>query len=409
MSDTRRIERIAIGEIIDWVLQQGLYGTHFETLLVQMCEKLVAAGVPLWRVNFSMRTLHPEIGAFAYRWKRQIGIEHETFDRNVAYSVNHDWAISPLKALMEGEALEMRHRLSEDQKPFPFPMFDDLLSQGATDYFATQAVFDPDYAGFSIEEVRSGGMVISWTSDGPGGFSDADLDAIRRLMPAIALALKSNGMEQMADDLLAAYLGADAARRVMSGSISRGSVDTIEAVILYFDLSGFTKLSEALPGPEIIDLLNAYFGAVVPLIEERGGNVLKFMGDGMLAIFARDTVPDTEATAVDAICAIRDTVNDISATRASEGLAQTGCTMSAHAGTVLYGNIGAPSRLDFTVIGPAVNTAARINAMSAHVDQPIVIGSNVARPLLGTRSDLVSMGQYRLRGVRDRQELFTLD
>jgi len=409
MSDTRRIERIAIGEIIDWVLQQGLYGTHFETLLVQMCEKLVAAGVPLWRVNFSMRTLHPEIGAFAYRWKRQQGIEHETFDRTVAYSVNHDWAVSPLKALMESDQLELRHKLTADQRPFPFPMFDELLDQGATDYFATQAVFEPEHMEFSIEEARSGGMVISWTSDGPDGFSDADLDAIRRLMPAIALALKSNGMAQMADDLLAAYLGADAARRVMSGSISRGSVDTIEAVILYFDLSGFTKLSEALPGPDIIDLLNAYFGAVVPLIEARGGNVLKFMGDGMLAIFARDSVPETEATTVDAICAIRDAVNDISKTRAGEGLAHTGCTMSAHAGSVLYGNIGAPSRLDFTVIGPAVNTAARINAMSAHVDQPIVIGANVARPLLGSRSDLVSLGQYRLRGVRERQELFTLD
>lgn len=409
MSETRRIERIAIGEIIDWVLQQGLYGTHFETLLVQMCEKLVAAGVPLWRVNFSMRTLHPEIGAFAYRWKRELGIEHETFDRAVAYSVNHDWAVSPLKALMESDQLELRHKLTADQRPFPFPMFDDLLAQGATDYFATQAVFEPEHLEFSIEEARSGGMVISWTSDGPDGFSDADLDAIRRLMPAVALALKSNGMEQMADDLLAAYLGADAARRVMSGSISRGSVDTIEAVIVYFDLSGFTKLSEALPGPEIIDLLNAYFGAVVPLIEDRGGNVLKFMGDGMLAIFARDSVPNTEATAIDAICAIRDSVADTSKTRAENGLAQAGCTISAHAGTVLYGNIGASSRLDFTVIGPAVNTAARINAMSAHVDQQIVIGSNVARPLLGERSDLVSLGQYRLRGVRDRQELFTLD
>lgn len=409
MSDTRRIELIAIDEIIDWVLQQGLYGTHFEPLLVEMCERLVNAGVPLWRVNFSMRTLHPEIGAFAYRWKRVGGILREDYERATVIDPQNGWAQSPLKALMESDSFDLRHRLTDDDKPFLYPMFDELTEQGATDYFATQVIFDPDITAQTDGEIPAGGMMISWTADGPNGFSDADLAAIRRLLPAIAMALKSNGMEQMADDLLAAYLGEDAAKRVMSGSIARGSVDTIEAVILYFDLSGFTKLSEALPGPEIIELLNVYFGAVVPLIESRGGNVLKFMGDGMLAIFARDAVPDTEATAVDAICAIRDAVDEISKTRAGDGMAHTGCTMSAHAGTVLYGNIGAPSRLDFTVIGPAVNTAARINAMSAHVDQPIVIGANVARPLLDSRSDLVSLGTYRLRGVTERQELFTLD
>lgn len=409
MTDQRRIERIAIGEIVDWVLLQGLYGTHFEPLLTQTCERLVAAGVPLMRVNFSMRTLHPEIGAFAYRWKRTGGILREEYNRDTAYLPDTGWTQSPLKALMRSESLELRHRLTPEHRPFPFPMFEELVEQGATDYFATQIVFDPETTSYLGERIPTGGMMISWTADGPTGFSDADLDAIRRLRPAIALALKSNGMAQMADDLLAAYLGGDAARRVMSGSIQRGSVDAIEAVILYFDLSGFTKLSEALPGPAIIDLLNAYFGAVVPLIEARGGNVLKFMGDGMLAIFARDTVPDTEATAVDAICAIRDAVDAVSAERRTTGLAATGCTMSAHAGEVLYGNIGAPSRLDFTVIGPAVNTAARINAMSAMVDQPIVIGANVARPLLDRRADLVSLGQYRLRGVAERQELFTLD
>ena len=409
MTDQRRIDRIAITQIVDWVLEQGLYGTPFEPLLVEMCERLVAAGVPLYRVNFSMRTLHPEIGAFAYRWKRTGGIHREEYERSAAQNPGVGWQSSPLKALMESEAFELRHRLTEAERPFPFPMFEELAEQGATDYFATQVAFDPSVTSYMKPDLPTGGMMISWTSDGPTGFSDADLDAIRRLKPALALALKSNGMTQMADDLLAAYLGADAGRRVMSGSIQRGSVDAIEAVILYFDLAGFTKLSEALPGPAIIELLNAYFGAVVPLVEDRGGNVLKFMGDGMLAIFARDTVADTEAVAVDAICAIRDAVDEISAARAADGLAHTGCTMSAHAGEVLYGNIGAKSRLDFTVIGPAVNTAARINAMSTQVDQPIVIGANVARPLLDRRADLVSLGQYRLRGVTERQELFTLD
>ena len=409
MSDQRRIELIAIGDIVDWVLQQGLYGTHFETLLVEMCEKLVAAGVPLWRVNFSMRTLHPEIGAFAYRWKRVGGIEREEYDRTVSYNNNHDWAVSPLKALMNSDSYELRHRLTPENRPFPFPMFEDLTEQGATDYFATQVVFDPDVSAQIVDDVPTGGMMISWTSDGPEGFSDADLDAIRRLLPAIALSLKSNGMEQMANDLLAAYLGKDAAERVMSGSIARGSLDKILTTILYFDLQGFTKLSEALEPETLIEMLNAYFGAAVDIVHAHNGNVLKFMGDGMLAMFSELGGGASRLAAIDSVIAIRDEVQRLNAEREAEGLPVTSFSASLHGGEVLYGNIGAPSRLDFTVIGPAVNTASRILGMCSALDQQILISSVVAEPALENRPALVSVGQYRLRGVRERQELFTLD
>lgn len=411
MSDTRRIALIAIDEIIDWVLQQGIYGTHFEPLLVEMCERLVNAGVPLSRVNFSMRTLHPEIGAFAYRWKRSSGILRENYDRHTIYSVTADtgWHNSPLKALMESDGFELRHRLTPEHRPFPFPMFDELVGQGATDYFATQVVFEPGVTSQTGDTPPSSGMMISWSSDAPEGFSDADLDAIRRLMPAVALALKSNGMAQMADDLLAAYLGEDAARRVMSGSIARGSLDKIQTVILYFDLQGFTKLSEALEPEVLIEMLNAYFGAVVEIVHAHAGNVLKFMGDGLLAMFSELGDGKSRLAAIDAVTRIRDEVARLNAERQADDLPVTGFNAALHAGEVLYGNIGAPSRLDFTVIGPAVNAASRILGMCTALDQQILISDIVARPSLKDRPALVSVGQYRLRGVRDRQELYTLD
>ncbi|WP_050931644.1 adenylate/guanylate cyclase domain-containing protein [Aestuariivita boseongensis] len=409
MSDTRRIELIAIDEIITWVLQQGLYGTHFEPLLVQMCERLVNAGVPLSRVNFSMRTLHPEIGAFAYRWKRVSGIQREEYQRNTVYNVDYGWGASPLKALMESDSFELRHRLMPENRPFPFPMFEELVEQGATDYFATQVVFEPNVTAQSGDTPPTSGMMISWTADGPEGFSDADLDAIRRLLPAIALALKSNGMAQMADDLLAAYLGEDAARRVISGAVSRGSLDKIKTAILYFDLQGFTKLSEALEPEILIDMLNAYFGAVVDIVHAHDGNVLKFMGDGLLAMFSELGDGQSRLAAIDAITAIREEVARLNAEREQEGLPVTSFSAAIHAGEVLYGNIGAPSRLDFTVIGPAVNAASRILGMCSALDQQILISSLVAQPVLQDRPALVSVGQYRLRGVRDRQELYTLD
>jgi len=165
------------------------------------------------------------------------------------------------------------------------------------------------------------------------------------------------------------------------------------ALILYFDLAGFTRMSGAL-GPDIIEMLNGYFGAVVPAIEARGGNVLKFMGDGILAIFAKDTVPDTEMAAVDCLLDLTGEMSRVSAERTAANLPVTTATMALHAGEVFYGNIGSANRLDFTVIGPAVNTAARIEAMTKAVDQSIVIGARVARPLLQRRTDLVSLGQY---------------
>jgi adenylate cyclase len=213
----------------------------------------------------------------------------------------------------------------------------------------------------------------------------------------------------MATDLLSAYLGADAGGRVMSGDYARGSLENIEAVILYFDLQSFTKLSEALDGPDLIELLNDYFGIVVPIIEARGGNVLKFMGDGILAIFSKDKIHGAEINAIKTICDLRTAVAEINTRRQAEGLTHTGFSIAVHAGDVLYGNIGSSSRLDFTVIGPAVNTTARLLSMCSLVDQTVIVGANVARPVMALRDDLVSLGQYRLRGVADRQELFTLD
>jgi adenylate cyclase len=392
----------------EWIIAQGIAGAQVDQILNGFCERLVEAGISILRVNLTFRAYHPEFGALAFRWRRGAQIEREAYEHTVESP--RDWVESPLYYLLAQDASDMLVRLDDPSETRNFPVFDEFRTEGVTAYYAAKITFDPSQgAAASDPDDPSPGMIISFTHDGPDGFSDRDLALMRAVMPPLGLALKSVSTYQMARDLLAAYLGSDAGRRVLSGDIVRGTVDRIEAVILYFDLSGFTKLSEALQGPDIIDLLNAYFGAVVPQVQTRGGNVLKFMGDGMLAIFAKDTVEDTEWVAVDAICAIRDAVTEVSTARRAAGRAATGCTMSAHAGAVLYGNIGAPSRLDFTVIGPAVNTAARINAMSAMVDQPIVIGANVARPLLARRPDLVSLGQYRLRGVTERQELFTLD
>ena len=398
----------ALKDVTDWLIQQGLENTPVEVWLEECCNRLVAAGIPLQRVNLSTRAHHPEIGAVAFRWFRDKDSERYEYDRGG--DVVEEYRQSPLFYLLSNDVAEIRQRLDVPDPELEFPIFDDLRAVGATDYFATKRFFLKTNQARAVDPLKAEeGMTISMTSDGPGGFSEAHLDGLRALIAPLCLTLKCGANRLMAEDITAAYLGRDASRRVLSGDIIRGSSETLSAVIWYFDLCGFTSLSETLGGAAIIDLLNDYFALAVEIVEKNGGNVLKFMGDGMLAIFDLNAVPDARRVAIEAAVDLRETMSKINAEREAIGLPTTGFTLGLHAGDVLYGNIGGRTRLDFTVIGPAVNTTARVLGMSGPVGQNIVISSKVALPVMDERPDLVSLGQYRLRGVSERQELFTLD
>ncbi|MEQ9695119.1 adenylate/guanylate cyclase domain-containing protein [Shimia sp. SDUM112013] len=403
--------RDEIAALCNWVTHAGVVGTPFDALIETFCEKLVSSGLPLLRVNFSMRAQHPTVGGFAYRWKRQSGLLHEEYVRDS--NVHYGWDTSPLKVLVESDETEFRYRITPDRQPFRFPVMEELMQQGATDYFAQQLSFADlsrnDYNNIQDPTAGTMGLLASWTTDRPEGFLEQDIQDLRAVLPTLGLALKSNANYRMARDLLGAYLGSDASKRVMSGEILRGTTDRMSAVILMFDLSGFTRLSETMQGDDLVTMLNDYYGMVVERIEARGGNVLKFMGDGLLAVFSGENETEAGADALDVIEAIRSGMEEVNTRRKADGLPVTGCTMALHAGDVSYGNIGGRNRLDFTVIGPAVNTTARLSGMCAHVDQPIVISARVAAPHLLARPALVSLGQYRLRGVAERLELFTLD
>ncbi|WP_300036313.1 adenylate/guanylate cyclase domain-containing protein [uncultured Roseobacter sp.] len=390
------------------LVRMGLAGAHFADILETFGTGVNAAGIPLMRAHVTLRAHHPEYGSLSHRWHRQDGIVSESYEHTDELRGN--WLASPLYHLLAHDISELRVSLRDTPADMEFEVFDDLRAQGGTEYLALKTFFyDPGDSLAVDPDSPPEGSLISLTSDGPDGFSDVQADALRQLLPVLKLALKSGANRRMASDIADIYLGRDAGSRVLSGDILRGSVRRLDAVICYFDLSGFTRLSETLSGPDIIAMLNDYFGVAVDVVQNHGGNVLKFMGDGMLAIFDVTTNEDAGASAVQATVALREELALISKQRSDKGLTATGFTVALHSGEVLYGNIGGRTRLDFTVIGPAVNTAARLSGMCAHVDQNIVISATVARPLLTRRNDLVSLGQYRLRGVAERQELFTLD
>ncbi len=398
----------AQADLTEWLIRQGLEDTTVEIWLEALCNRMVAAGLPLQRVNLSLRAHHPEIGAVAFRWHRDAGSER--FDYQRASSAPDEYLRSPLYYLITNPISELRQKLDDPEPALDFPVFDDFRAQGSTEYFAAKRHFlSNNHDTATNPEAVAEGMTVSMTTDAPGGFTDPQLECLRALLAPLCLTLKSGANRLMAEHITAAYLGHDASKRVLSGAIRRGTSETMSAVIWYFDLQGFTRLSETLPGETIIGLLNDYFAEAVEVVEEKGGNVLKFMGDGMLAVFDLAALPDARRVAVEAAVELRGRIHEMNAARAKADLPVTGFTLGLHAGDVLYGNIGGKTRLDFTVIGPAVNTTARILGMCSAVDQTIVLSSAVARPILKDRPDLVSLGQYRLRGVTERQELFTLD
>lgn len=396
----------AIAALRDRIIDQGIRGTPFDQVLEGMSEALVAQGIPLMRLFTGFRALHPTHGAFSHSWQNDIGRQSEAFANNIT----DQWRASPLYHMLAQNLDSFRACPGDAAHRARFPILQDFHDQGGTDYVARRIAFTaPEgMAGYDPDDPPEG-MIVSAVAHGPGGFSDRDLADLEHLLPALSLTLKTSADRQMTRDLLAAYLGADAGARVLSGEITRGSSQKIGAVILMFDLAGFTQLSERLPGQAIIDMLNAAFAPTVERIEAHGGNVLKFMGDGLLAVFAQDNEQRAGARALACVQEIRAEIDALNSERDAAGLPVTGCTMALHAGNVLYGNIGGANRLDFTVIGPAVNTAARLLDMCARVDRTIVVSDALARPHLADVPALVSLGQYRLRGVDSRHELFTLD
>ena len=248
-----------------------------------------------------------------------------------------------------------------------------------------------------------------WMTDREGGFSDADVATLERLTPFLGLAIKSASLARIANTLVETYLGRDAGRRVLQGRIARGVADRIKTVLWFSDLRNYTRISDSAPPETIIPFLNDYADAIVSAIHEHSGDVLKLIGDGVLAIFPAEDRARACAAALDAVQDARESVEAVNERRRAQGLPTTEMYLGLHLGVVFYGNIGSKERLDFTVVGPAVNEVARIAALCRSVDQPILMSSTFAASVAEDRRRLASVGRFALRGVGEPQELYTLD
>ena len=383
------------------LIHAALESLPIEEVLADYCRRLNANDLPLWRGSIGTRILHPNLTSFTVRWHRGGGIETE--DHGVGADAERRWLQSPLFKLIQSGETEFRRRLERGEGTSEFPMLAELRGEGATDYLAAVTRFDT----YHRKGVESG-MVSSWATDRPGGFTEDEVGFLKTMLPALAVAVKTAVGRKVAENLAATYLGEDAGRRILRGEIERGAAETLNAAILFCDLRGFTALSDRLPPDQILTLLDGYFDDTVGPIAAEGGQVLKFMGDGLLATFAIDGERPGAAcrSALDAAVRILDRVRATNARRLAADRPVMAMDIALHLGAVMYGNVGARDRLDFTVIGPAVNEASRIEALCAELDCHLLI-SRAFADAAGARDRLVSVGRHALRGIRRPQELFT--
>jgi adenylate cyclase len=395
-----------------WAVEQGLRGAAAEAVFNGLCARLVAAGVPLWRAFAGMRTLHPQWAGYGLTWSRDVGaVELSQLERGEEYEqVVQD---SPFGGLIEAALAphregdtgwpSLRRRLSGPQAQLDFPALQNFAAAGATDYFA-------QVVGYAAGDTSRGtGIAFSFAGDRPGGFSEDDLLLIQAVLPAASLAIMAEAGHMIAAGLLAAYLGADAGRRVHAGAVDRGSVESIRAVLFYADIRGFTAIADREPGLAVIEMLDEVFETVAAPLRARGAQVLKFLGDGILATFALDAATERETCerALAAAAEAATLLDRLQATRRAAGRPCSTVDFALHLGEVLYGNVGAVDRLDFTVIGPAVNEVARIELLCEPLGQQVLASATLAEAV-GDARRLVPLGRHALRGVREPREIYAV-
>jgi adenylate cyclase len=397
-----------------WLTQAGLGGTPESDILSGFCVRCVAAGLPISRAVVFVDTLHPVNEGRLVRWgagpNEAAVVEYGRTDPEVLAAsgfspqdieIAERWRRSVFyRMLQTGDAL-VRFRLnmatSEELSSLP-----DWMISRMTDYIAIITRFAAEGVIGELDAVYS-----AWATSATDGFSEVEIAALQRLVPSLALAIKSVALVRMTGTLMETYLGRGASQRVLSGRIVRGIAERLSAAVWFSDLRGFTRITDTAP-EQVIPLLNDYFDAIVSAIHERGGDVVKLIGDGTLAIFTAADRGQACNEALSSAIAARRNVAELNRRRETQGKPVTEMYLGLHVGEVFYGNVGSRERLDFTVIGPAVNEASRIAAMCRSVDQPVLISAAFANVGdIGRR--LVSVGRYALRGVSHPQELFTLD
>jgi len=387
--------------VAEWMLLEGWKIQSPVESLAAMSNKFRAAGVPIDRMRLTVRLLHPQVNGVSFTWSSDNGevvvndLTHEMVGSNDMYKR------SPFYPLFEQNAGAIRCRITHEEAPVDYPVLLELKDQGYTDYVALPLDFS--------DGRRS---VITLSTKVEGGFTAQALEVVSNTLPVLARLVENVAMRRTASILLETYLGKRTGDEVLSGKVRRGDGHAIRAVLWFCDLRNSTPLAESMERDAYLELLNDYFDCMAKAILDHDGEVLSYIGDAILAIFPLrqfdHTCPVCKASTRNAVGAAREALSqlsDLNMRRESSGKQTIGTGIGLHAGEVMYGNIGVPSRLDFTVIGPAANEAARIEGLTKELKVPLVVSGDFTNLF---PQEWSSLGTHSLRGVSQDHALFTL-
>ena len=382
-------------KITDWLIEgAGSAPNPPGRVLAETCEHMVRAGLPLWRVGVFVRTLHPDIFGRSFVWRH--GAEVVMTSANFDVRDSDEFRSSPLSVLYSTEK-EVRRRLSDSAAIDNSPFLADMRQEGVTDYIA----FPLRFTDGSIHSA-------TWATKRPGGFTEDHIESLRKVVPPLARVIEIMSWRRTASSLLDTYVGNRAGERILGGQIRRGHTDTMQAAIWLSDLRGFTALSDRLPAETVVDILNHYFDCQVSSIGTHGGEVLKFMGDGLLAVFPIDEyVGDVQKVCSSVLEAARESRARVEEMQYPIGdvIERFRFGVALHVGRILYGNIGGGNRLDFTCIGPAVNLAARLEKIAGRLNRTIVASAGFAGICAGGWTEL---GEFPISGFSKAERVYGL-
>jgi adenylate cyclase len=378
--------------VLAWLAGGALSGPNSEDVLAQLCQRMVEAGVPLWRAAVFVTTLHPDVMGRRFLWQAESGVTVSNAFHSLVET--DDYRTSPFTTVYATRK-PLRRRFADPDCPTDYEVLQELRAQGATDYVAFPLVFTDS----SIH-------VATWSTRQPGGFTARQFADIEAIIAPLARVAEIRALRRTSENLIDTYVGHQTGERILSGKIRRGYVEAIRAAIWLSDMRGFTSVSEQLPPQALIDRLNLYFGCQVPAVLDHGGEVLKFMGDGLLAIFpiaAENEVGEVCRRTLSCAQEFKQNVAELPPPGENEPPIRFG--LALHVGEVMYGNIGGGNRLDFTCIGPAVNLAARLEKVAAKLGKAVVASAAFARyvPDAFTR-----LGEHAVAGFAAPQTVYGL-
>jgi adenylate cyclase len=391
-STTDSVAAYSVDDVVHWLTNETRDERFIDNIFAQLCIRLQQAGLPLTRATLHILIQHPQwlgarmLWADGMREAEMSRVDHDVRERS-------EYIGSPGNEIHDG-VTEVRENLERDPAlGRQHAVYDEMRAKGLTDYVA-----------WPLYHTLGKRHFVTFATDRPGGFDDADLASLKKVLPVLALVSEIRVKNRLARTLLETYVGSHAGELILAGATRRGTGTTVSAAVLICDLRDFTKISDNWPRDDVIDLLNSYFDAMSEPVAKYGGEILKFIGDGMLAIFPLSE-PKACANLMHAVSEARQAMTALNENNRETGRAPLNYGIGIHVGDVMYGNIGSRARLDFTVIGPAVNMASRLEALTKQLGRTVLL-SRAFADFVKDDFELERVGEHPVRGFNDPIELF---